>query len=433
MTGLRIGWAAPWNERSAIASSAAEVARELAARGHEVTVLRTETGEAATLPPRPAPGAVLHLDAVDDDTLRDSFDVVAAHIGDHHGYHGAAIRRLEPLGMVGIFHDAFIANLVFGHFHQTGRPDALHQLTHDVYGEDGMRDGEPFWLDMEEMARRRPMLEWLARRCAGAVAHSGHYAERLRQACPGPVAVIPLAFVVPDLPPPPVAWDRITLATIGYANANRRIGEIIMAIGASAFLRGRCRLRVIGEAAPAERARLARLAATIGIEPPEFTGWVSDEDLRWQLRDVDAIACLRNPVLEGASASVILALASGRPTLVTNHGCYAEIPADTVLACRPEAEALDAMRHLEWLLTHPAEGAALGARGRAVALERHAPAAYADALMPLLEQVVADRPRREARRHLFSTLGSLGLGVEDPAARRAETVLAGMGLGGRGK
>ncbi|MFC7737538.1 hypothetical protein ACFQX4_17200 [Roseomonas sp. GCM10028921] len=104
--------------------------------------------------------------------------------------------------------------------------------------------------------------------------------------------------------------------------------------------------------------------------------------------------------------------------------------AGTVLPCRPEEEALDAMRHLEWVLANPAEAAALGAGARReVALERHAPAAYAAALVPLMERVVADRPRREARRHLFSTLGSLGLGPEDPAARRAEGVLAGIGLG----
>ena len=427
MSGLRIGWAAPWNGRSAIASSAAEVAQELVARGHEVTVLRTESGEAAALPPRPAPGPVLQLDAVGDDTLRHSFDVVAAHIGDHHGYHGAVIPRLQALGVVGIFHDAFIANLFFGHVHHTGRLDTIQPITREIYGRDEIGDTEPFWLEMQQMARRRPMLEWLARHCSGAVAHSGHYAEALRRACPGPVAVIPLAFTVPDLPPPPPAWNRMTLATIGYANANRRIDQLVMAIGASAILRGRCRLRVIGEAAPEERARLGQIASAMGVEPPEFTGWVTDDDLRWRLRDVDAIACLRNPVLEGASASVILALASGRPTLVTNHGSYAEIPADAVLACRPEEEALDAMRHLEWLVAHPAEGAAIGARGRAVALTRHAPAAYADALLPLLEQVVEAKPRREARRHLFSTLGSLGLGPDDPAARRAEEVLAGMG------
>nr|WP_280855213.1 glycosyltransferase [Pararoseomonas indoligenes] len=272
------------------------------------------------------------------------------------------------------------------------------------------------------------MLEWLARRCAGAVAHARHYAPRLAAACPGPTATIPLAFEVPDLPPLPTAWNRITVAAIGHANPNRQLDQILMAIGASGSLRGRCRLRVIGAADPAERARLTGLARLLGVEPPEFTGWVSDEDLRWQLRDVDAIACLRNPVLEGASASVILALASGRPTLVTNHGSYAEIPGDAVLPCRPEEEALDAMRHLEWVQAQPAEAAALGARGQEVARTRHSSRAYVDALLPLLEEVVKDRPRREARLRLSSILEGFGLGPDDPVAERAEAVVDAMGL-----
>ena len=61
----RIAWAGPWNGRSAIAAFGALVVEELAARGHEVSVFRTETGEFLDLPPRPAPGPVSRLaDAV---------------------------------------------------------------------------------------------------------------------------------------------------------------------------------------------------------------------------------------------------------------------------------------------------------------------------------------------------------------------------------
>ena len=426
MKGLRIGWATPWNGRSAIAASAAEVAFELAGRGHALTVLRTETGEAAGLPPRPAPGPVHPLDAFDDAALRAGFDVVVAHVGDHHGFHGAAIPRFDTMDIVGVFHDAFLANLAAGWMQQFGGEPALRHLVRETYGADALDPDEPFWAGLEEMARRRPMLEWLARRSVAAVAHAGHYAARLRAACPGPVATIPLAFTAPDLPPPPVPWNRMTVAAIGHANPNKRIDQLLLAIGASVALRGRCRVRVIGEASPAERKRLAAIAAAAGTAPPEFTGWVSDEDLRWLLRDVDTVSCLRNPVLEGASASLVVALASGRPTLVTDHGCYTEVPPDAVMACRPEHEALDAMRHLERLVAEPGWGAGMGERGRALAADRHAPAAYADALLPLLEEVVAGRPLRDARRAIFGTLFELGIERGDPSIWRAGAVLDGM-------
>ena len=48
----RIAWAGPWNGRSAIAASSGLVVAELAARGHEVEVFRTETGELLEAPVR---------------------------------------------------------------------------------------------------------------------------------------------------------------------------------------------------------------------------------------------------------------------------------------------------------------------------------------------------------------------------------------------
>ncbi|MBP0445432.1 glycosyltransferase family 4 protein [Roseomonas sp. SSH11] len=429
MNALRIGWSTPWNARSAIADFAGEVAHVLAARGHEVTILRSEAREAAALPPRPGPFPVFHMDELDDEALHTRFDVVVAHVGNHHPFHDAQVRRLPGNHMVGVFHDLFLAHLAAEYFHDIGDPLGPSRLARELYGEEGMPEGQPFWTDLEEMVRRRPMLEWLATHCIGAVAHSSHYAERLRACCPGPVAVIPLAFVAPNMPPaPPQGEGRLTVAVIGHANANKRVDQVIMAIGSSVILRGRCRLRVIGQAPDEERTRLEGIAAALGVEPPEFTGWVDDDELRRQLRDVHVIACLRNPVLEGASASVVTAMASGRPTLVTDHGCYAEIPADAVLPCRPEAEALDAMRHLERLVADPAEIEALGERARMVALTRHAPTAYADALIPFLQRIVADRPRQDAAERIASTLAGFGLPPEDPARQRAATLLKGMGL-----
>nr|WP_263967479.1 glycosyltransferase [Roseomonas sp. SXEYE001] len=439
---MRIGWATPWNEQSAIADSAGNVALELVERGHAVTILRTEVGSALAFPPRPTSLPVFSLSDLSDEELTRDFDVLVGHLGNYHAYHGALLPRLGGLEVVGIFHDAFYAHLMVDWAEQHGGEAALRQIVHETYGQDALRPDEPFWTELGQMARRRPMLEWLARQTIAAVAHSGHYITRLRTACTGPVVTIPLAFTAPNLPPPPPAGSRMTIAAIGHANANKRIDQVLLTMGASPILRGRCRLRVIGEATPAERERLTALAVAAGASPPEFTGWVSDADLRSQLRDVDVISCLRNPVLEGASASLVVALASGRPTLVTNHGCYADVPPDTVMACRPESEALDAMRHLEHLVADPAWGVSMGKRGRALAGERHSPAAYAKALLPFLEEIVATRPRRNVRRQLlasssgalsgarqqlFGTLFELGLRPDDPALARIDTILDEMG------
>jgi glycosyltransferase involved in cell wall biosynthesis len=444
VTGLRIGWATPWNAYSAIAQVASDVAAELVQHGHTITVLRTETGDALSLSPRPSPWPVHALADIPSDHIRRAFDVVVAHLGDHYGYHGALIPRLRELGVVGIFHDSFLANLAAGWAYLPGGAgeQALRFAVREAYGEDGWRADEPFITaaTMLEVAQRRPMLEWLAPHTVAAVAHADHYAARLRAICPGPVEVIPLAMEFRDLPPPPLRWNRMTVAVIGHTNSNKRIDQVILAVAASPMLRRCCRIRVIGGTTEEARERLSNYACTLEIQPPEFTGWISDEDLRWQLRDVDVICCLRYPVLEGASASLILALAAGRPTLVSNHGCYAEVPDNAVLVCTPGAEALDVMRHLERLIADPDAGIAMGLRAQAVATRRHSPAAYAASLLPMLREVINGRPLRAARerevidgrplraarQRLGDTLGEFGLPRHDPAMLRIDAVLADM-------
>ena len=430
MTGLRIGWATPWNANSAIAQAASEVAAELARHGHAITVLRTETGYSLSLPPRPSPWPVHALADIPSDHIRHAFDVVVAHVGDNYDYHGALIPRLRDLGAIGIFHDAFLANLaaMWAYLPGGAGEQALRFAVGEAYGEGGWRVDEPFITaaTMLEVARRRPMLEWLARHTVAAVAHADHYAARLRTACPGPVGVIPLAMEFRDLPPMLPPWSRMTVAVIGHANPNKRIDQVILAVASSPVLRRCCRIRVIGSASEEAREWLSAYARNLEIHQPEFTGWVSDEELRWQLRDVDVICCLRYPVLEGASASLILALASGRPTLVSNHGCYAEVPDNAVLTCTPGAEALDVMRHLERLMADPAAGIAMGLRAQAVATRRHSPAAYAASLLPMLHEVIDGRPLRTARHWLGDMLGEFGLPRDDPAMLRIDTVLADM-------
>jgi glycosyltransferase involved in cell wall biosynthesis len=421
---LKIAWLTPWSAQSAIARSAASVATELEKRGHEVTVLRTETGSALELPPLPASRdvhALAHWSAHD---IRRQFDVAVAHVGDHFGFHGALLPKLNELSFIGIFHDAFLADLAYVWL--DGNEEALRAIVAQTYGGTAWPPGEAFMHDLGAVMQQRPMLEWVARHAVAGVAHAEHYADRLRNSCAGPVAVIPLAFEYESFPPIPAAWGGMTVAVVGHVNANKRIDQLVLAISSSHLLRRRCKIKLIGETTATERDRIERLARTVGILPPQFTGWVSDEELRWHLRDVDVISCLRNPVLEGASASLILGMCSRRPTLVTNHGCYAELPDDTLLKCSPEHEAVDVMRHLERVLREPAKFTEMGERAHHLAVQRHAPSAYIDRLVPLLKEAVENGPAVNAARDLVRTLSGFGLAGGDPAEMRVRDLLNGL-------
>jgi hypothetical protein len=97
-----------------------------------------------------------------------------------------------------------------------------------------------------------------------------------------------------------------------------------------------------------------------------------------------------------------------------------------VLACSPDGEARDVMRHLERLLRDPDRGAAMGQRARTFALRRHSPVAYVDRLAPLLKQASFEKLFFGARRRLASALTDLGLPLGDASVARSEAVLAGL-------
>ena len=421
----RIAWAGPWNNRSAIAAFGGLVVGELAARGHEVVVLRTETGEYLDLPPRPAPCAVVPLrDTVPEAIARDH-DAFIVNLGDQYGHHGAAVASLLRVPAVAIFHDAFLAHLYSGWAGAEGLRPVQPAVLGAVYGAAEAEAADPLMLPLEEMAARRPMLEWFAALCAGAVVHANHYAERVRSVCPGPVEVVPLAFEGYAVPPPREIGpgDEVVVATVGHANPNKRVADVLRAMAVSEPLRERVRFRLIGAAEPAERAALGELARALGVPEPEVTGWVEDADMPRQLAAADVLCCLRNPVLEGASASLIVAMRSGRPVLVSDHGPYADVPDGLVLKCRPGREATDVRLHLEALLADPAPARAMAERARAYAEATFTAEGYADRLLAFVDRATETLPAVRAAMALGRTLGGFGTPPDDPAGERVAAAL----------
>jgi glycosyltransferase involved in cell wall biosynthesis len=150
---------------------------------------------------------------------------------------------------------------------------------------------------------------------------------------------------------------------------------------------------------------------------------VDEADLASRLAAVDAICCLRNPVLEGASASLILAMRSGRPVLVSDHGPYAEIPDGLVLKCRPGSEAAEVRRHLEALLADPSPARAMAERARAYAEETFTAERYVDQLLVHVDRVTETLPAVRAAMGLGRTLAGFGVPPDDPAGERIAAAL----------
>ncbi len=425
---MKICWVTPFALRSSIGRVSAEVTRALAARGHQVEILRCEDVDAPDEPLHPTRLPVRHWRSYDLARLRTEFDVVIVNIGDNYPFHAGVFAILDAAPCLGIFHDFYIYNLFSGWLHYNGldyrRHDAEIVHTYGAAAEADavtVRSGQ--MLDMGDIAAKLPMTEWLASRCEAALAHARFYAPRLEAACPGPVAVTPLCCPDRATPPgPPEAKDQLVITTVGVMNTNKRVADVLRAIGGSEALKA-CAYRLVGPISDEERARLTAIAAEVGFKNLIIDGAVDDDTLDQRLAEADIMVCLRKPVLEGASGSACEAMLSGRPTVVAKAGFYGELPDDLVFKIDGEIVVEELRAVLERLVAGPVLRRETGAAARAWALETLNAERYAAAVEALAQTQVTSRPLLAVGRRLGVELKAMGLADTDPATARIGATL----------
>ena len=425
---MKICWVTPFVLRSSIGRVSAAVTAALAARGHQVEILRCEDRDEPPEPLHPTALPVRHWREIDLAGLRTTYDVVIVNIGDNYPFHAGALAILDAAPCLGIFHDFYIYNLFSGWLHYNG----LDYRRHDAeivatYGPEAeldavaVRSGQ--MLDMGEIAAKLPMTEWLARRCEAALAHARFYAPRLEAACPGPVAVTPLCCPDRETPPgPPGDKDRLTITTVGVMNPNKRVADVIRAIGGSETLKA-CTYRLVGPISDDERVRLEAVAAEAGFANLVIDGAVDDQTLDQRLAEADIVCALRKPVLEGASGSACEGMLSGRPTVVADAGFYGELPDDLVFKVGGEIRVDELRVVLERLVCDASLRRTTGAAARAWALETLNAERYAQAVEDLALVQLTSRPLLAIGERIGHQLRGFGLPDSDPAAGRIGATL----------
>lgn len=401
MSGMRIALVTPYSARSAISTWGRLLADDLVQKGHAPTIVRAESGlpdvEAPLrLAPLPAACPVVEGRGLEAGALAAGHDAIVYAVGNHFGHHAEVPRLLAGAPGVVVLHDADMTG-----FHWGWTVTALANARPAVAAEQGA------------------LLSWFGARALGAVVHARFYADVLRTSCRGPVRVLRLPFADMNITPMRRrgAGDPLVVATVGDANPNKRHESVIAAIGADPALRQGVIYRVLGHAAPDRAAALRQQAVEAGVVL-ELHGWLPAEALRTAMGEVDVFCCLRWPVSEGASASAIVGLLSGRPLVVANAGSFLDLPDAYVLRVPAGDEAPALTSHLLALLRYPEVGWELGAAARAWAREAFQVSHYADGLLDLLQQVQSTRPVTRMLHALDAEADLLGLGPDDPLRAR---------------
>lgn len=392
--------------RSAIGHLSIRMAEELA-KVHDVAIIAPAVDQPAS-----TPLPVFHR------ALDHTWQPIYL-IGGHHWFTKsmAAARRRPGLAII---HDATLLDLAVHYFGQRSLGEYLtasRGFAKDFLAQASI-DPERFMLAREQA----PCTELVASPSHAVVTHSQWAADRIAPYCLGPTKVLRLPAVLSDGPssvPAGVAQlraqcDRVVVS-VGHANPNRCLADLIAALGSLAATRqSRIGLIVAGPIEGDFGDKLQELADASSVSLL-CTGRLSDRDLRGVLESSDACAALRRPVLEAASASVLDQMSSGKPVVVFRSGHYAELPEDAVcFADDPHGSAAEVETDLVRAL-HTAlfteQGALIGAAGQQYVSTVHTDANYARGVVDALTAASGAVPAFTMMDQLHAQLARLGVGA----------------------
>jgi len=204
--------------------------------------------------------------------------------------------------------------------------------------------------------------------------------------------------------------DDLVLITVGAVNANRRIDVLLGAIARDSVLSNRLQLWVVGPAEDRAASDLIGLAQSLGLQNRlKITGRVGDALLEKILARADLAAALRDPVLEGQSASVLTQLLFGIPTVVFDHGHYSELPDEAVIKVDPGDGPAGVERALRALVDDEQVRFRRGELGRDYVIQSRTGAAYATALLEAGERALSAKPLVNLTADISSLLRRLEL------------------------
>jgi len=433
---MRVAMVMPMSPESAIADVMTQAVPELSQHWDLEVWCPTEANY------RPCPVPVIPYDAPGQDVLDAlaSRDLVVYVLGNS-PWHSRILPLAQRLPGLTVLHDASLTGLVR---HTAIETQELDSLVRHVEAHFGFEDADILraagtalvtperWL---RFCAEVPLVDVALRGSLGVVVHSRWHARQVEGLTLGDVTVAPLPVpstrlgfdnnqsgrasrLLGKLPD-----DAVLLVTVGAVNANRGIDLLLEAIADDEAL-GAVHLWAVGPAEDTVRISLLNRARALGLsERFAVTGRVTDGLLQEILSRAEISAALRDPVLEGQSASVLTQLLSGTPVIVYDHAHYAELPDDVVLKVPLESKVAGVRAALHRMVADDIERARRGARGRDYVLNSRSGAAYATALLAAGDRALSALPRAHMTADLGERLRRLGLHRE-PAVLEAAADIA---------
>ncbi len=425
---MRVAVLTPLDERSAIAAYLLPVLDEVARQWDlEVWYPACDRPRWTHHPTRPFwDGAAAARELAGHDLV--------VHVVGNSALHLEVVRAARRRPGLVVLHDGALVHLVAALDQQAGTTFLADAVSG---GGDAARESHRRYLagdgrELQRLAGMLPLTDVVLQDSLGVLTHSHWMARRLLGQTLGQVSVARLPSLVPPDPAPAPAGGAkaggddadVVLVVAGVVNANKCVDRLIRAVAGSDVLRRRMTVRVVGPVDRSVGTGLVELAGREGVgERVELLGGLARAGYEAVLAGADVFACLRDPVLEAASASLLETMSTGRPVVVYGHGHYAELPADVVVAVDPAAGTAALTEALERLVTDPEAARATGLRGAAHVTACHDTGQYAEALVAAGHAALAAEPLVAAVARRRRDLVAAGLAGDAAARQQAAQAL----------
>lgn len=259
-------------------------------------------------------------------------DAIVYQMGNHPTYHGWMLPLMDLAPGVVHLHDLVLHHMVAGVLIEESRlsgddyPLALENWQTPVQIKTAalaLRYGDPIW--GRDDVVDYPLHQVATKLATEVVVHSRYSAGKIAEAFPWlPITVLPQLYPVVA---PHRMRDRLsTIAVMGGGQKNRRFDWIVQALSAlDAELVAPLVLEIAGEVEPEVQLQLDGIATLRNVKLVNH-GRVSDDEFWGVFKRADLMIALRQPTMGETSAVVSKALQAGLPTIVSDHGWYAELP-----------------------------------------------------------------------------------------------------------
>lgn len=380
----RIAWLSPYGPRSDIGAFTRNLLPHWAKGapgGFEAHLWVNENGPvyAADVPTFPLKSQANAPD------LLSLYDFTLFNVGNNQENHLDIFSSLKTNPGVVILHDYVYQHFfAWECFEKARTPESYARLMGAYYGGDALgvveRSGicgpTPLYAPWDSPhAQRFPLFEPIAGLASALVVHSEFAARAVSPKFDGPVLRLALphdqksSLSAAEI----AAWarhteikERLRYTCFGHISRAKLLDRVIEAFAASPLLRAKGELTIAGH--PGDTGYVAELEGLIlahgltGLVHIELA--VSDERLRALKTETDVFVNIRSPNTEAGSGSLTEQLNTGRPLVVFDSGCYADLPDGAALKWRDLGDLGELIRALESLAKTPARRVAIGATGR---------------------------------------------------------------------